>query len=97
MDHWEEVEGWLSLGATPREATLDIARGAIREELIPSTDQTKTTGVVTLPGGVRWCDFRRRLPVEAGLFQIVELAGIMAAEKILKHHRVVDLLVFRPK
>ncbi|WBL19008.1 ABC transporter permease [Citricoccus sp. NR2] len=52
MDHWDEVEGWLSLGATPRQATLDIAQGAIREGLIPSTDQTKTTGLVTLPGVV---------------------------------------------
>ncbi|MGV0869436.1 ABC transporter permease [Corynebacterium kalidii] len=45
-ERWPEVEGWLALGATPRQATLDIARYAVREALVPSTDQTKTTGLV---------------------------------------------------
>ena len=49
-DHWDEVEGWLALGATRRRSTLDIARNAVYSSLIPSVDQTKTTGLVTLPG-----------------------------------------------
>lgn len=77
-----EVEGWLALGATPRQATLDIAREAVREALIPSTDQTKTTGLVTLPGAFVGAIFGGVSPLEAGRFQIVVLAGIMAAGAI---------------
>src|SRR6185312_25350 len=49
-DRWDELEGWFALGATPREATRSIARDAVYAALIPTTDQTKTTGLVTLPG-----------------------------------------------
>jgi len=47
--------------------------------LIPSTDQTKTTGLVTLPGAFVGAIFGGVSPLEAGRFQIVVLAGIMAA------------------
>ncbi|WP_347110904.1 ABC transporter permease [Paenarthrobacter sp. S56] len=81
-DHWEEVEGWLALGATPRQATLELARGAAHSALIPSIDQTKTTGLVTLPGAFVGAIFGGISPVEAGRFQIVVLAGIMATGAI---------------
>lgn len=78
-DHWEEVEGWLALGATPRRSTLELARRAVYSALIPSIDQTKTTGLVTLPGAFVGAIFGGVSPLEAGRFQIVVLAGIMAA------------------
>lgn len=78
-DHWDEVEGWLALGASPRQATLDLARRSVRAALIPATDQTKTTGLVTLPGAFVGAIFGGILPLEAGRFQIVVLAAIMAA------------------
>jgi len=78
-DRWEEVEGWLALGATPRRSTLDLARRAVREALIPSIDQTKTTGLVVLPGAFVGAIFGGLSPLEAGRFQIVVLAAIMAA------------------
>ena len=81
-DHWEEVEGWLALGATPRHATLELARGAVYSALIPSVDQTKTTGLVTLPGAFVGAIFGGVSPLEAGQFQIVVLAGIMATGAI---------------
>lgn len=81
-EHWEEVEGWLALGATPRQATLDLARRAVYSALIPSTDQTKTTGLVTLPGAFVGAIFGGVSPFEAGRFQIVVLAAIMAAGSI---------------
>jgi putative ABC transport system permease protein len=81
-DHWEEVEGWLALGATPRQATLDQARNAVYSALIPSVDQTKTTGLVTLPGAFVGAIFGGVSPLEAGRFQIVVLASIMAAGSI---------------
>lgn len=79
IDKWDEVEGWMSLGATPRQSTRDLARQAVYAALIPSTDQTKTTGLVTLPGAFVGAIFGGVSPLEAGRFQIVVLAGIMAA------------------
>lgn len=81
-DHWEEVEGWLALGATPRQSTFERTRSAVYGALIPSTDQTKTTGLVTLPGAFVGAIFGGVSPLEAGRFQIVVLAAIMAAGSI---------------
>jgi putative ABC transport system permease protein len=81
-DRWEEIEGWLGLGATPRQATAPIARHAVHEALIPSTDQTRTTGLVTMPGSFVGAIFGGISPLEAGRFQIVVLAGIMATAAI---------------
>lgn len=81
-DHWEEVEAWLALGATRRESTLQLARNAVYSALIPSTDQTKTTGLVALPGAFVGAIFGGLSPLEAGRFQIVVLASIMAAGSI---------------
>lgn len=82
IDRWDEVEGWLALGASPRQATRDMARGAVYSALIPSTDQTKTTGLVTLPGAFVGAIFGGLSPLEAGRFQIVVLASIMAAGSV---------------
>ncbi len=78
-DHWDEVEGWLALGARPRRSTIDLARRAVRDAMIPSIDQTKTTGLVVLPGAFVGAIFGGISPLEAGRFQIVVLATIMAA------------------
>ena len=56
-----------------------MARHAIRSALIPTVDQTKTTGLVTLPGAFVGAIFGGVSPLEAGRFQLVVLAGIMAA------------------
>jgi len=82
LDHWDEVEGWLALGAPPRTSTLHLARRAIRDALIPSIDQTKTTGLVVLPGAFVGAIFGGISPLEAGRFQIIVLAGIMACGSI---------------
>jgi putative ABC transport system permease protein len=79
----DEVEGWLALGATPRQARLDIARNAVREALIPSIDQTRTTGLVVLPGAFIGAVFAGASPIEAGRFQLIVLAAILAAGSIV--------------
>lgn len=78
-EHWDEVEGWLALGAQPQEATVPLARGAVHTALIPSIDQTRTTGLVTLPGAFVGAIFGGLPPFEAARFQIVVLAAIIAA------------------
>ena len=81
-DRWDELEGWFALGATPWQATAGIGRDAIRGALIPTTDQTRTTGLVTLPGAFVGAIFGGVSPLEAGRFQIVVLAAIMCAGAI---------------
>ena len=81
-DHWDEVEGWLALGATPRRATLDLARRTVHDALVPAIDQTRTTGLVMLPGPSWARSSGACPPLEAGRFQIVVLAAIMAAAAV---------------
>ncbi len=81
-ERWGEVEAWWAMGGTRRQATLDLARGAVHAALIPTTDQTRTTGLVTLPGAFVGAIFGGISPLEAGRFQIVVLASIMAAGSV---------------
>ncbi|WP_456847139.1 ABC transporter permease, partial [Cellulomonas sp. P5_C6] len=47
---WEQVEGWLTLGATPRQAVVSQTRRAVARSLVPALDQTRSAGLVVLPG-----------------------------------------------
>jgi putative ABC transport system permease protein len=71
-----EVEAWFSLGATPSQAHQEIGREAVRESLLPTLDQTKSTGLVTLPGAFVGALFGGASPAVAAQFQLVVLAGI---------------------
>lgn len=82
-DRWDDVEGWLALGAAPRAATRDLVRRAIHAAMVPTTDQTRTTGLVTLPGAFVGAVFGGVSPIEAGRFQIVVLASIIACGAIV--------------
>jgi len=81
-DGWDEVEGWLALGATPRQSTAMLARASLRTALLPSIDQTRTTGIVVLPGAFVGAVFAGASPLEAGRFQLIVLASILAAAVI---------------
>ncbi len=74
-----EIEGWLSLGATPAQAHAEVGREAVRESLLPTLDQTKSTGLVTLPGAFVGALFGGASPAQAAQFQLVVLAGIALA------------------
>ena len=78
----DEVEGWLALGATPRQAVQDIARTATGEALLPAIDQTRTVGLVTLPGAFVGALFGGASPGNAARFQLVVLVGLLAAEGV---------------
>jgi len=71
-----ELEAWLALGATPAQAHDEIGREAVRESLLPTLDQTKSTGLVTLPGAFVGALFGGASPAQAAQFQLVVLAGI---------------------
>ncbi|MFL6129220.1 MAG: ABC transporter permease [Mycobacteriales bacterium] len=78
----DEVEGWLALGATPRQAVADIVRTAAGEALLPAIDQTRTVGLVTLPGAFIGALFGGASPAVAARFQLVVLVGLLAAEAV---------------
>ncbi|WP_213816941.1 ABC transporter permease [Glaciihabitans sp. dw_435] len=75
----DQIEGWLALGAPIRTATRREVRLAASTALIPSTDQTRTTGIVTLPGAFVGAVFAGASPLEAAQFQLIVLAAILAA------------------
>jgi putative ABC transport system permease protein len=75
----DELEAWLSVGATPRRSAQRAVRSAASTALIPSTDQTRTTGIVTLPGAFVGAVFAGASPLQAAEFQMVVLAAILAA------------------
>ena len=77
-----EVEGKLALGATMRQATADLVQVAVAEALIPALDQTRTTGLVTLPGAFVGALFGGASPLQAARFQLVVLVGLLAAESV---------------
>lgn len=76
----DEVEAWLSIGATTRQAVRDVARAAAGEALVPALDQTRTTGLVTLPGAFIGALLAGASPIQAARFQLVVLAAVVAAQ-----------------
>ena len=78
----DEIEGWLALGATPRTASIRSVRVAASTALIPATDQTRTTGIVTLPGAFVGAIFAGASPLVAAEFQVLVLASILVTGAI---------------
>ena len=50
IQRWGEVEGYLALGASPRQALVPIGQSSVQASLAPALDQTKSAGLVLLPG-----------------------------------------------
>ncbi|MFI7586867.1 ABC transporter permease [Spongisporangium articulatum] len=78
----DEVEAWLALGATPRQAAARLSRRAAAEALVPVTDQTRTTGLVTLPGAFIGALLGGASPTDAARFQLVVLAGLLCTQAV---------------
>jgi putative ABC transport system permease protein len=79
---WGEVEGWLALGATARQATAALGRVAAGRALIPAIDQTRSAGLVTLPGAFVGLLLGGASPAEAAEVQLLVLVGLLAAETV---------------
>lgn len=77
-----EFEAGLSIGLLPRDAALLVCRDAARLALIPGLDQTRTVGLVTLPGAFVGALLGGATPLEAAALQLVVLAGILLAQSI---------------
>ncbi|MFI6291877.1 ABC transporter permease [Nonomuraea sp. NPDC050790] len=77
-----EVEAALSLGFLPRSARLEICRPAAAQALVPALDQTRTVGLVTLPGAFVGMLLGGATPLAAGVVQLVVLIALLAAEAV---------------
>lgn len=78
----DEVEAWLALGATPREAVRALARDAVFDALVPAIDQTRTVGLVTLPGAFVGALIGGAGAAGAARFQITVLIALLCAEAV---------------
>jgi putative ABC transport system permease protein len=77
-----EYEAALALGFTNSQARRDIARPAAAQALFPALDQTRTVGLVTLPGAFVGVLLGGGGPLQAGATQILVLIGLLAAETL---------------
>jgi putative ABC transport system permease protein len=74
------VEAALALGLLPRDAVLLVGRSAAATALVPALDQTRTVGLVTLPGAFVGVLLGGGSPLQAGAAQLLVLVGLLAAQ-----------------
>lgn len=77
-----EYEAALALGFLPRDAALEVCRPTAGQALVPALDQTRTVGLVTLPGAFVGVLLGGGTPVEAGATQLLVLVALLAVEVI---------------
>ncbi|MGY1834037.1 ABC transporter permease [Blastococcus sp. SYSU DS0510] len=75
-----EVEAALAIGLLPRDAVLLVGRPVAGTALVPPLDQTRTVGLVTLPGAFVGVLLGGGSPLEAGAAQLLVLVGLLATE-----------------
>jgi putative ABC transport system permease protein len=77
-----EVEAGMALGLLDREARLEVARPAASDALLPGLDQTRTVGLVTLPGAFVGMLLGGASPVLAGAVQLFVLVALCAVQAV---------------
>jgi uncharacterized protein (TIGR00245 family) len=77
-----EIEAALALGFSRRDAVLEIVRPAAALALVPAIDQTRTVGLVTLPGAFVGVLLGGGSAVQAGAAQLLVLVGLLATQTI---------------
>jgi putative ABC transport system permease protein len=75
-----EYEAALALGFLPRDAALLVCRPSAGQALVPALDQTRTVGLVTLPGAFVGVLLGGASPVQAGVTQLVVLISLLVVE-----------------
>lgn len=79
-DRHGEYEAALALGFTESMAVRELIRKPAAEALIPALDQTRTVGLVTLPGAFVGMLLGGAPVWQAGALQIVVLLALLAVE-----------------
>jgi len=75
-----ELEAALALGFLSRDAVLLIGGPVGATALVPGLDQTRTVGLVTLPGAFVGVLLGGGSPLQAGAAQLLVLVGLLAAQ-----------------
>jgi len=76
-------EAMLSLGFERSPGIGLVLDPVVGEALVPNLDQTKTVGLVTLPGAFIGVLLGGGSPLQAGAAQILVLLGIMACQSVV--------------
>ncbi|MHB1008467.1 MAG: ABC transporter permease [Propionibacteriaceae bacterium] len=95
--HLGQYEAALSLGFSRPRAIRLADPDSARDATMPNNDQTRTVGLVTLPGAFIGVLLGGGSPVQAGAAQVLVLLGIMAgqavtvtvAHRLIEHARIV--------
>jgi putative ABC transport system permease protein len=77
-----EVEAALALGLVRADAVREVLRPAAATALVPPLDQTRTVGLVTLPGAFVGVLLGGGSPLEAGAAQLLVLVGLLATQVV---------------
>jgi putative ABC transport system permease protein len=77
-----EYEAALSIGLLPRDSALLIARNDAALALVPGLDQTRTVGLVTLPGAFVGMLLGGASPLQAAAVQLVVLVALLLVQSI---------------
>lgn len=75
-----EVDAALSLGFGDRDARLVVIRGTASDALLPNLDQTRTVGLVTLPGAFVGVLLSTGSALQAGAVQVLVLLAILLSQ-----------------
>jgi putative ABC transport system permease protein len=78
----EELEARLSLGDAARTALAPFTRQAIATGLVPAIDQTRSVGLVTLPGTFVGLLLGGASPAAAARIQLTVLLALLAVELV---------------
>jgi putative ABC transport system permease protein len=77
-----EFEAALSLGFYDRDARLLVARDDAGLALIPGLDQTRTVGLVTLPGAFVGMLLGGATPIQAAAVQLLVLTALLLVQAV---------------
>ena len=75
-------EAALALGLPSAQAAFEVIQPTAKEALTPGLDQTRTVGLVTLPGAFIGVLLGGGTALEAGAAQVLVLIGLMATQGI---------------
>jgi putative ABC transport system permease protein len=75
-----EVEAALSLGLSERDSRMEIIRRSIADALLPNLDQTRTVGLVTLPGAFVGVLLSTGSAGQAGAVQVMVLVALLLSQ-----------------
>ncbi len=81
-DEYNLYEAALSLGLARPQAITEVIERHLPEALVPGLDQTRTVGLVTLPGAFVGVLLGGGTPLQAGAAQIIVLIGLLATQTI---------------